>query len=67
MKNVSNIDKIVRYVIAFILAAIAYKFQPELGIWYWALFIASIIVIATAMFNFCPIYRIFGISTCKLK
>lgn len=65
MKNVGKIDKIIRFVLAFVFAAIAYKYQVELGVWFWAFLGAAVIMIGTAFINFCPLYRIVGMSTTK--
>lgn len=29
--------------------------------------VVGIILVATAMFRFCPLYRVLGVSTCKLS
>ncbi len=55
-KNVGSIDRIVRLVVgaAAVILAIVFKF-------WWGLL--GIILIVTALINWCPIYRIFGLST----
>ncbi|GAA1474133.1 DUF2892 domain-containing protein [Corynebacterium felinum] len=62
--NEGTIDRVVRIVIAVIAAYFAYTNQGALAIVLWV--VAAIMAI-TAVVGFCPLYRIFGVSTCKLK
>lgn len=59
--NVGNVDKIVRYVIGIILLLLIFILKGNAR--YWGLL--GLIPILTAAFGFCPLYRIFGISTAK--
>lgn len=61
----SSLDRIVRIVIA---AIAAYLYIGEIVPSPWGLIaiIAGGVLLATSVINFCPIYRIFGISTCKV-
>lgn len=65
MKNLGSADKIVRYVIAVTLAIVAYMYMDTLGVWVWALVGVAVIAAGTALINFCPLYAVFGIKTCK--
>ncbi len=58
--NVGKADKIIRIILAIIIAGLGYYYQS-----WWGL--VAIIPLATAFMNFCPLYPIFGISTCKKK
>jgi len=65
-KNVGTVDRILRLVIGVALVAYALNLiSPDTGYnaWGWI----GVILIATAIFNFCPAYRIFGIKTCKVE
>jgi hypothetical protein len=65
-KNVGSTDKIVRLVLAAIIAALytlGYV-SDTLGI---VLLIIAVIFAATSFINFCPIYKIFGTNTCKVN
>ncbi len=59
-KNVGSIDKVIRIILAIIIAALGYYYQS-----WWGL--VAIIPLATAFMSFCALYPIFGISTCKKK
>lgn len=67
--NLGTWDRILRLVIG-----LALLFSPLLNIpaiwaessWAYVSMAVGLILTATALFNFCPMYRIFGISTCKL-
>lgn len=61
-KNVGSVDKIVRGVIA--LAALIGAFAAGLGtVWGIVLVVVAVIAAVTALAGFCPLYRLFGIST----
>lgn len=64
-KNVSNADRVIRVIvaiIAFVIAAMV-GFGSVLGI---ILAIVGVIMLVTAAIGFCPLYRVFGINTCKV-
>jgi hypothetical protein len=65
-KNMSNLDKGIRVIIAAVLAVLYYLNVIE-GTLAYILMGVAIIFLLTSLVNFCPLYRIFGISTCKLK
>lgn len=59
-KNVGPIDKIIRIILAIIIAALGYYYQS-----WWGL--VAIVPFATVFMSFCSLYLIFGISTCGKK
>lgn len=67
--NLGTFDRILRLIVG-----LALLFSPLLNVpaiwssgnWASVSMAIGLILTATALFNFCPIYRIFGISTCKL-
>ena len=62
--NVGSLDKIIRIVLGVAMLALFFIF-PDAG-WRWWMLI-GIVPIATALMGWCPIYRIFGMSTCPVK
>jgi hypothetical protein len=64
--NVGNADKVVRVVIAAVAAILAFVIGAGTvgGI---ILLVVAVVMLATAAMGFCPLYRIFGMSTCKVK
>jgi len=54
-----GIDRLARLIIGALLIVLAVT--GTIGVWGWV----GIILVATAFLNFCPIYRIIGIKTCK--
>ena len=66
MKNLGSTDKIIRFVIAIVAAIAAYMYMGTLGVWFWVLIAVAVIMAGTALINFCPLYSIFGIKTCKV-
>lgn len=65
-KNVNNIDKGIRVAIAA-LVALLYYFDVITGTLAYVLMGVGIILLVTSLINFCPLYRLLGINTCKLK
>lgn len=65
-KNMGGVDKIVRLVVALlmILAYFQELVQGTLGI---ILLLIAFIFIVTSLISFCPLYAIFGISSCPPK
>lgn len=65
-KNESNADRIIRVVIAIaaVLGAFAVGASSFLGI---ILFVVAAVMLVTAAVGFCPLYRLFGLSTNKKK
>lgn len=63
-KNMGSIDKAVRIVIALIIAILFYAnvITGTLGI---ILLVLAGVFVATSLINFCPLYSIFGVNTCK--
>lgn len=56
--NVGNVDKIIRWIIAIVIAG--------LGIYYkswWGLL--AIVPLATALLSFCPLYAVLRLSSAK--
>ncbi|HNU65509.1 MAG: DUF2892 domain-containing protein [Methylotenera sp.] len=59
--NVGGIDKILRIVIGA--ALIAWVLFANGPVWAWI----GVVPLATGLFNFCALYSILGINTCKVK
>lgn len=62
-KNMGTIDRVVRIVIALVFAALYFTgtVTGTLGI---VLLVLGGVFIATSLVSFCPLYTIFGLSTC---
>jgi len=65
MRNEANADRIARGVGAVIalVVALLVGFPSVLA---WVLLAVAVILGVTAAVGFCPLYRLFGISTCKV-
>lgn len=57
--NVGSADKIVRIVAGVAAMGAGFYFQS----WWGAL---GLVPLATAVLNFCPLYTLLGINTCKI-
>jgi len=66
MKNMGNIDRIIRVVIAIIIAVL-YFMGIISGTAAIVLLILAGIFILTSIISICPLYLPFGIKTCKVE
>ena len=65
-KNMNGVDRIIRVVIA--IAAVVGAAAVGFGsIGAWLLLVVGAIMLVTAAVGFCPLYRVFGVSTCKVR
>lgn len=62
-KNVNSVDRIIRIVLSLVLFSSFFYLEGNLR------FVALVgfIPLITGMISFCPLYRILGVSTCKIK
>lgn len=65
-KNMGTADRIIRVIIAAIVAVLYFTgiIQGTLGV---ILLILAGVFVLTSLISFCPLYAPFGISTCKNK
>ncbi len=65
-KNVGNTDKLIRLVIALVIAVLYFAglISGTLAI---VLLIVALAMIVTSLLGFCGLYAILGFSTCKNK
>jgi len=63
-KNMGNIDRIARIILA-IAFSVAYFTKAVEGTLGYVLLGLGAIFLLTSIINFCPLYTIFGINTCK--
>ena len=61
-----NADKLVRVLIAAVIGVLYYldKIQGTLA---YVLMAVAIIFLITSLVNFCPLYKLIGVNTCKIK
>lgn len=65
-KNIGNMDKGIRVLLA-IVVALLYYFDVIEGTLAYILMAVAIVLLVTSLINFCPLYKILGINTCKIK
>jgi hypothetical protein len=65
-KNIGLTDKAIRVLMGVIIAAL-YFLEIISGTIGAVLVILAIILLLTSLLNFCPIYRVFGWSSCQTK
>lgn len=56
-RNVGNTDRIIRFILGLVVILAGLYFQT----WFGAL---GLVFVGTALAGFCPLYTLFGISTC---
>ncbi len=66
-KNMGNVDRIVRLVVAAVLlyAAFGGAAFAAAGLWHWLAIAVAAIFIVTSIVGTCPLYSALGIRTCK--
>lgn len=60
--NLHQVDRIIRIVIGITLIVL-----PLFAVIGWWGYVVGAILLATGLINFCPIYRLLGINTCKYR
>lgn len=65
-KNMGNMDRGIRVVIALALAGL-YFTNVVTGTVAVALLVLAVVAVLTSTVGFCPIYKIFGTSTCPVE
>lgn len=65
-KNMGSADRIIRVLIAAIIAVLYFTGTLS-GAWATGLLIVAGIFVLTSFVSFCPLYAPFGIRTCKIK
>lgn len=65
-KNVGNPDKVIRIILAIVMLAL-YFTNVVTGTWGIVLLVAAAIMVLTSLMSSCPLYSIFGFSSCPLK
>ncbi|TYP99572.1 hypothetical protein C7447_101172 [Tenacibaculum adriaticum] len=65
-KNMGNNDRVIRILIALVFAILSY-FNVVSGVLSVILLALAVVLLTTGLFNFCPLYTLLGINTCKLK
>jgi hypothetical protein len=65
-KNLSSADRLIRVIIAAVIATL-YLTNVISGTLGLVLLILAGVFVATSLISFCPLYAIFGISTCPVN
>ena len=65
-KNMSNVDRIVRIILAAIFGVL-YFTGTVTGTFGIVLLVLGAVFVLTALVNSCPLYSLFGISTCPVE
>ncbi|WP_137151880.1 DUF2892 domain-containing protein [Devosia sp. FKR38] len=67
--NVGTPDRIARLILGAVLVLLPVLSGLSLfanPVLFWASIVVGAVLIATAIFRFCPIYTVLGLSTCKV-
>ena len=65
-KNMSGVDRIIRLLIAAVFAILCFT-GTVTGLVGGILLALAVIFVLTSAVSFCPLYTLFGISTCKTE
>ena len=61
--NIGSIDRVLRIVAGIVLLALVFVLEGNVR---W-LGLIGIVPLVTGLMRFCPIYALFGVSTCSMK
>ncbi|UXU75012.1 MULTISPECIES: YgaP family membrane protein [unclassified Paracoccus (in: a-proteobacteria)] len=64
--NVGSTDRILRIVVGALLILLG-LLAGLVGFWKWLAVIVGLVLVATALFRFCPAYRLLGMNTCERR
>jgi len=66
--NVGSIDRILRGIVGVILIMLPFVtgFGAGSALLTWGAVIVGAVLALTAVFRFCPLYRIIGVNTCQM-
>jgi hypothetical protein len=64
MHNVGSTDRLVRFVIAALAIVVGVVAGGGVGV---ALFVVAAIAAVTGLVGFCPLYKVIGVTTCKVR
>jgi hypothetical protein len=72
MANVGSLDRRIRFIIGAILLVSPFlppvaAFFAAWGAWKFAVVAVGVVMLATALFRFCPVYTLLGIRTCPIR
>lgn len=65
-KNMGGADRIIRIIVALVVAGL-YYFKVIDGTLAYVLLAVAAIFLLTSFISFCPLYSIFGLNSCKVK
>lgn len=69
MKNVGNMDRGIRFIVGAFLVTAPFLMgwaMFDASISKWGSVVVGLVLLATSALKFCPLYRIFGLRTCRL-
>lgn len=69
LANVGKIDRMLRIIVGIILIAAPFVYASDMWsnpLAKWGIPAIGLIAILTAVFRFCPAYKLLGIKTCRL-
>lgn len=72
MTNVGSLDRTIRFIVGAMLLASPFLppfagFFAAWGAWKFAVVAVGVVMLATALFRFCPIYTLLGVRTCPVR
>lgn len=67
MTNESGLDRLFRAIVAVVAFVLAFALAGPRSVVGIILIVLGAIMGLTAAIGFCPLYRIFGVNTCKVK
>lgn len=72
MSNIGSVDRTLRFIAGAALLVLPFlppfsAYFAGFGAWKFAFAAVGLLMLVTAGFRFCPLYRVLGIQTCPVK
>ncbi|WP_439271762.1 YgaP family membrane protein [Pseudochrobactrum sp. HB0163] len=69
MINIGSVDRVIRIILGIVLITLPLltTILEGWGNWKYLSLIVGAVMIGTALFRFCPAYKLFGIRTCSIR
>lgn len=61
--NVGSTDRVIRLIVGLVLLALPFTGLFTSPVLFWGGLVVGAVLVVTAAFRFCPLYRLFGLST----
>ncbi|GAB5470152.1 MAG: hypothetical protein Kilf2KO_31820 [Rhodospirillales bacterium] len=69
VRNLGSADRLLRVLLGVVLIVLPFVTAAALWsqpLYFYGALVIGLVLVATALFRFCPLYRLLGLSTCRI-